>query len=226
MIKAKIKEIFSSIQGEGPIVGYRQIFIRFCDCNLKCSYCDTDYSENTGYKEFTPEQLNKYIRDKYDLKSHHSISLTGGEPLLWVDFLKEFLPLVKNDIKIYLETNGTLSQNLSVIKEYINIIGADIKLKSASGQDLFEKHKLFFEKTKGTETFAKIVFDNAITSQEIKYVQEIAKLFEIPIVIQPKMIGDKMAVESNFCQNILDKFAKSGINVRLIPQVHKYLGVC
>ena len=40
---AKIKEVFTSIQGEGPFVGYKQLFVRFCGCNLSCKYCDTDY---------------------------------------------------------------------------------------------------------------------------------------------------------------------------------------
>ena len=41
--KVKIKEIFTSIQGEGLFIGYKQLFIRFCGCNLSCNYCDTDY---------------------------------------------------------------------------------------------------------------------------------------------------------------------------------------
>jgi len=44
--KANILEIFSSIQGEGIYIGYRQLFIRFSGCNLGCKYCDTDFSES------------------------------------------------------------------------------------------------------------------------------------------------------------------------------------
>ena len=45
MSSIKLKELFASIQGEGPLVGYKQIFIRLCGCNLKCKYCDTDFDE-------------------------------------------------------------------------------------------------------------------------------------------------------------------------------------
>ena len=92
-MKTYINEIFSSIQGEGPVVGYKQLFIRFCKCNLKCNYCDTEYKIGS---EYTSQELLKKISTEFDLKTFHSISLTGGEPLIEVEFLKDFLPLVKN----------------------------------------------------------------------------------------------------------------------------------
>ena len=51
MNKIKVKEIFASIQGEGPYVGYKQLFVRFCNCNLKCNYCDTEFSANENFEE-------------------------------------------------------------------------------------------------------------------------------------------------------------------------------
>ena len=143
-MKAKINEIFSSIQGEGPVVGYKQLFIRFCYCNLNCQYCDTEFT--TG-KEYTPNELFEKIRNEYDLSTFHSISLTGGEPLLSIDFLKEFLPLIKPYCKIYLETNATSDKKLEQIKDYIDIISADIKLKSSTGLETTNLHKNFFKKT-------------------------------------------------------------------------------
>ena len=54
--KAKIKEIFTSIQGEGPFIGHKQLFVRFCGCNLSCKYCDTDY-RTVDSKEYTIDEL-------------------------------------------------------------------------------------------------------------------------------------------------------------------------
>ena len=221
-MKTKINEIFASIQGEGPVVGYKQLFIRFCGCNLNCAYCDTEF---TNGKEFTPQELAQKITSEYDLKSFHSISLTGGEPLLSVEFLKEFLPLIKGKTKIYLETNATLTNNLLEVKDYIDIISADIKLESATGLNTFDKHENFLQNCQNIETFAKIVFDEKITKEEISQCCNIAQKTGIELVLQPKMIGDKMSVTSDFCNEILEKFTQKYPNCRLIPQVHKFLDV-
>ena len=221
-MKTKINEIFASIQGEGPVVGYKQLFIRFCGCNLKCAYCDTEF--NTGM-EFTPQELHKKISSEYDLKTFHSTSLTGGEPLLSVEFLKEFLPLVQNEVKIYLETNATLFDKIGEIKDNIDIISADIKLKSSTGFDSFALHRKFFENCKDIETFAKVVFDEFITEDEIAKCVELAQDFNLELILQPKMAGDKMTVSSEFCTEILERFTQKHKNTRLIPQVHKFLNV-
>ena len=221
-MKTKINEIFSSIQGEGPVVGYKQLFIRFCGCNLNCAYCDTEFADG---KEFTPQELYEKISNEYDLKSFHSISLTGGEPLLSVEFLKEFLPLIKGQTKIYLETNATLCENLLKIKDYIDIISADIKLETATGLNTFDRHENFLKNCSNTETFAKIVFDENISEEEIAKCCEIGKNTGIELVLQPKMIDNKMSITSEFCNEILDKFTEKYQNCRLIPQVHKILDV-
>jgi organic radical activating enzyme len=221
-MKTKICEIFSSIQGEGPVVGYKQLFIRFSGCNLKCDYCDTKFYDGILY---SPEELLKKITSEYDLKTFHSISLTGGEPLLSVEFLNEFLPLIYGKTKIYLETNATLGEKLESVKNYIDIISADIKLPSATGNNTFNLHKDFFTHIKGIETFAKIVFDKNITTDEIEECTQFGKDFGIELILQPKMVGDKMSVNSDFCNDILDKFTKKYSKVRLIPQVHKFLDV-
>lgn len=221
--KAKIIEIFTSIQGEGPYIGVKQLFIRFCGCNLKCEYCDTN---GTGeYLEFTPQELFQNIQD-FKLKTIHSISLTGGEPLIWSDFLQEFLPLMTN--KIYLETNSTLKNNLEKIIDYIDIISADIKLPSASGiEGSFAIHDEFFKTAKkyNKEIFAKIVFDANILDDEINHCLKLAEKYNLELILQPKTVDDKISVEPEKILEIFNKFLNNYSNVRLIPQVHKFLGI-
>lgn len=221
-MKTKINEIFSSIQGEGPVVGYKQLFIRFCNCNLNCTYCDTEFKNGI---EYTPKELYNKINSQYNLSTFHSIALTGGEPLLENNFLVEFLPALKRKTKVYLETNGTLYEALPKIQKYIDIISADIKLKSASGQYTFDLHNKFFSQTKGTETFAKIVFDSNITANEIEECIYLGKKYDIELILQPKTAGEKITVNSEFCYEILEKFTQKYNKVRLIPQVHKFINI-
>ncbi len=217
----RIKEIFESIQGEGLYVGCKQVFVRFCNCNLKCNYCDTEFAPDEYFEDFTPQELADYIKR---FKNFHSISLTGGEPLLSVEFLKEFLPIAGG--KVYLETNATLADKLKEVIDFVDIIAADIKLESSSGViDSFKFHDAFFEIAKRKECFAKIVFNDKITDDEIKKCCELGIKHNILLVIQPEMQNGKMTIESSFAQETLDKFLNYYKNVRLIPQVHKFLGV-
>jgi len=214
----KVKEIFASIQGEGPYVGYKQLFVRFCNCNLKCNYCDTEFADGEDYNPCElADVVNKYTEV-------HSVSLTGGEPLLQAEFLKDFLPRVNK--KIYLETNATLSDKFLAVKPFIDIVSADIKLESATGiKGTYQFHDKFFEACKGVETFAKIVFNDKITADEIDVCCNLGKKYGIELILQPESLQEGLAVSSEFCAEILDKFLQKYENVRLIPQVHKFLDV-
>ena len=220
---ARIKEVFASIQGEGPYIGAKQLFIRFCDCNLRCHYCDTDFESD---EEYTIERVMGMVK-QFDLSTIHSVSLTGGEPLLSINFLQKLLPVLKeNNLKIYLETNATLPEELSNIIDHIDFIAADIKLESATGMmSSFDLHDMFFNICKGHECFAKIVFDENITDEEIEKCVELGKKYNLLLILQPKMQEDQMSITSVFAVKILDKFLKKYNNVRLIPQVHKFLSV-
>ncbi len=243
---AKIKEIFSSIQGEGPYIGCKQIFIRFCACNLNCFYCDTDFypsniNDKNTFFEFTPIKLLKYLENNFDLESTHSISLTGGEPLIWADFLKEFMPMFnqKYDIKFYLETNGTISDNAKIILPFTDILASDIKLPSCSGvNNSFELHEMFYNSVSqsvnksynnfsylNNNSFAKVVFDSNITSDEIDKTVELAMKYHFEIILQPRMIDDKLSVGTEFMMKIFETFVKKYKYTRLIPQVHKFINV-
>jgi len=223
--KTKIKEIFTSIQGEGPYIGVNQLFIRFCGCNLDCSYCDTEIEAGIRYLELNPEELKSHIQT-FNLKSVHSISLTGGEPLLWADFLVNFLPLVEN--KIYLETNSTLNTELEKIIDFVDIIAADIKLPSSSGiENSFATHDEFFKSAKkyDKEIFAKIVFDENILNDEISQCIKLAEKYDLPLILQPKMNGDELNISTQKIIEIFNKFISVYPDTRVIPQVHKFLQV-
>lgn len=242
--KAKIKEIFASIQGEGLYIGTKQLFIRFCACNLNCAYCDTPHlpqniNDKDTFYEFSPNELVEYINEKYDINTINYISLTGGEPLIWNEFLAEFLPKVKT--KFYLETNATITDNLEKILPFIEVIAADIKLPSCSGiKNSFELHNKFFDVIKhskidcaitrqydceGKKIFAKIIFDDKITDEEINKCVNLAKKYDLELILQPKMNGNNISLDTPHIINIFNKFMEKYKKVRLIPQVHKFMDI-
>ncbi len=223
MNKTYIREIFLSIQGEGPHIGEEQLFVRFCNCNLHCKFCDTDF-DITKSKSYTPEEL---VQEISQYGENLVISLTGGEPLLSVNFLKEFLPRVKSiGHKIYLETNATLPENLKEILEYVDVVSADIKLPSATMEEvpmtLFEQ---FFEIASEKELFAKLVFNKDITDSEIEFALNLAKKYKFEIILQPEMRGNDFNVSVDEMERVFKLFRSKYDRVRLIPQMHKFLNV-
>lgn len=218
----KINEIFTSIQGEGPFVGYKQIFIRLCGCNLNCKYCDTDY-DSINAKEYSIDDVISFIRKNINL---HSVSLTGGEPLLHENFITDLSQNINNLIPIYLETNGTLYKALENIVDCITYISADIKLPSATGlKPLWEEHERFFKIASSKMLFAKAVFNEDITDDEIKKMSELCRQYNIELILQPMMINDVLSVSSEAMIRVLNSCLEIHKQVRLIPQVHKFINV-
>ncbi len=120
-MKYKINEIFYSIQGEGYNSGEARIFIRFSKCNLKCSFCDTDFN---NFTELTKEQIFQKVTN-YKSKN---IILTGGEPTLQIDNnLIDYLKAKNYHLSI--ETNGT-----NIVNEKIDFITVSPKTQITQKQ--------------------------------------------------------------------------------------------
>ncbi len=100
----KINEIFYSIQGESSYAGLPCIFVRLTYCNIRCSYCDTEYAFYEG-KDFTVEQIFSEI-EKYKCKL---VEITGGEPLFQIESLTLMEMLCDKNYEVMLETGGSLS---------------------------------------------------------------------------------------------------------------------
>ena len=95
----RVNDIFYSLQGEGRNTGRAAIFIRFSGCNLKCPFCDTDFSK---YEELTDEDILGRIREY----PSRFVVLTGGEPSLQVD--RPLIDLLhSHGYELAMETNGT-----------------------------------------------------------------------------------------------------------------------
>lgn len=95
----RVNEIFYSLQGEGRNTGRAAVFVRFAGCNLKCSFCDTDFD---SYREMTADEIVSAM----SIYPARFVVLTGGEPTLQVDE-----PLVdllhQHGYEVAMESNGT-----------------------------------------------------------------------------------------------------------------------
>jgi organic radical activating enzyme len=176
--------------------------------------------------EYQPQELFEEI--KLYGNEFHSVSFTGGEPLLQKDFLKEVLELTRKEgYKNYLETNGTLAGELSEVVEFLDIVAMDIKMASSSGMgNLLGMHQRFLKAAGDKEIFLKIVV--CLSSQESELIEAIRMLKETNrtaiLVLQPNSYEDAGLI-SEKTKKFKEICFKEAVTVCVIPQMHKLIGV-
>lgn len=245
--KAFLVEVFSAIQGEGPIVGQRQIFIRYLGCHIQCAYCDTPAThtkqrqcrieQTPGKRDFTTlpnpvlhTELLQYIRQLEAFPGlHDSISLTGGEPLQHLNSLRGLLPLLKRDFALYLESDGILHQNLAEVVDELNLIGMDMKIPSATGlQAFWSEHRAFLHIAARKEVFVKLVLTRDTQLEELDTAIEIVREVDrgIPLILQPVTPYGIVRHPPDPDQVLAwqARARQALTQVRVIPQTHKMIG--
>ncbi len=224
-MRANISEIFYSVQGEGIFCGVRQLFIRFSGCNLNCYYCDTQNSERcvdyvNSRKLENPVSLD-YIQSVVDSsKNIHSVSFTGGEPLLYADFIAG----LEKTKTFYLESNMSLPEEAIKLKHF-DIIAGDLKVREAlkaGYEEIYEKTVKSFRILRDSEsrvTFAKIVLPERFDIEDVlaraEGIADCVRCF----VLQP-VFGSDVGNILKLQERMLEL-----ADTRVIPQAHKYLGV-
>jgi len=228
-MQAKISEIFLSYQGEGPFTGSRQLFVRLYGCNIECSYCDTPLE---SFKTFSAEDLLGKVLDFGD--NYNELVLTGGEPLMYADFLKEFLLLFRKHRarRIYLETNGTLPEEIEKIIDEVDIVAMDMKLPSSTGyeEDLWGSHESFIKIACRKELIVKAIITGNTTMDDIKRMGEIVGKVDgdLTLVLQPATpVNEDVEHSDNemleYFEGHLEKETKK--TVMVVGQMHKCLGI-
>lgn len=240
-MEANIVEVFSSIQGEARYVGCRQVFVRLAGCNLTCAYCDTPDSRKAasqGRVERTPggrdfvavksplpvAELAGYVNALLRYP-HHSVSLTGGEPLCQAAAVAALAPLLAG--RRYLETNGTLAAELALVLPHIDIISMDIKLPSAAGRAYWEEHERFLRVAAAREVFVKVVLTAGTDDDELRRAMTLVAGIDrrIPVILQPVSPVNGVAGIPPESVLRLQALALEHVNdARVIPQTHKMMG--
>lgn len=119
----KVNEIFYSIQGESSKAGLPCVFVRLTYCNLRCTYCDTEYAFYEG-KDYSVDEIIEEVK-KYNCKL---VEVTGGEPLLQNESKDLMKQLCDNGFEVLLETAGNMP--IEDIDKRIKII-MDLKCPSS-----------------------------------------------------------------------------------------------
>ena len=144
---ANLVEIFSSVQGEGPELGTRTLFVRFGACDLRCRWCDSVHTwrpaaqarveEAAGSGRFAtwenPVALDAVATalEKLEPSAHRWLSLTGGEPLLQPEAVGALARSVRErGPGILLETHGLHAAALETLVDAVDLVSMDWKLAS------------------------------------------------------------------------------------------------
>jgi 7-carboxy-7-deazaguanine synthase len=239
-----LQEVFSSFQGEGPWVGKRQLFVRFAHCHLTCRYCDTAMESADGRAHITQPngtlvsldnpltagQLTQALLTCLQQQPHHSVSFTGGEPLLYHKALRQILPAIQPVCKTYLETSGTQPDWLKPLLPWTDMVAMDVKLPSATGEPgQWLAHAEFLRLSLQTQVFIKVVFNNDLTAEELDQVAQLARISRsVPVILQPETSLTaapqlNASEQTMFCA--AERLQAVFDDVRLIPQTHKMVSI-
>lgn len=238
-----LAEVFVSFQGEGSLVGRRQLFLRLAGCNLRCRYCDTPDSlervpsfwvHTTGspsVERKNPVSAAALLDESMRLLAGEGpvdgVAITGGEPLGQADFLAELLRSEHLPRPRVLETNGMLPERLMTVLPNVDVVSMDIKLPSNTGEPAFwQAHERFLSLARG-KVYVKLLVDAETDPTEIDRAAEIVQTVapESQVFLQPITIAAGGAVAAPVLTRAYRILRQRLENVRLLPQTHKMLAL-
>jgi organic radical activating enzyme len=193
----RINDIFYSLQGEGHNTGRAAVFVRFAGCNLRCSFCDTEFDT---YREMSDEEILAAISG-YPARF---VVLTGGEPTLQVD--EAFIELLhQHGYEVAMESNGTrpAPRNLDWLTVSPKVRSEKLEVRSEKVADEL-----------------KVVFDE--TTAPESYLSPLTSNFSPLLYLQPCDTGDVVRNEAIIARCV--EYIKEHPWWRLSLQTHKLVG--
>ena len=202
-----VNEIFYSIQGESVYSGCPCVFIRLTGCNLKCTYCDTQYAYTQGEKM----EISQILRQIAGWKCRW-VEITGGEPLLQNETPLLVSGLLDHGYIVMMETNGSLDIS-RVDRRCIKVL--DIKCPSSNEAG---KNDLKNLKRLDPKDQIKFVIGNR---EDYRFAKNIISLH------CPDFPGDRILFSSVYGEmhpaDLVDWILEDNLNVRLHVQLHKII---
>lgn len=214
-----INEIFNSIDGEGKRAGELATFIRVSGCNLHCKYCDSKYTWGSEGQEMSIGEIMNFVCSQ----GYYNVTITGGEPLIYLEMRELVDSLLSCGHSVNIETNGTINPveffgdlydnpNLFITMDYkCACSGEEDKMNIRNFYGLTEKDVLKFVVSNVEELETAKDFMQALS--EYKHHEELPIVYFSPVFgkIEPKEIVEFMK------KNRLDN------HTRVQLQLHKYI---
>jgi 7-carboxy-7-deazaguanine synthase len=218
----QITEIYKSLQGESTHAGLRCVFVRLTGCNLRCSWCDSEYTF-TGGQRMTAEQ----VFDEVTRLSPHGglVEITGGEPMLQERELVPFMQrLIDAGYTLLLETSGERLL-ARVPKEVIKIV--DVKCPHSGEPDRFDLANLDALLPRDEVKF--VISDRV----DYEFARDFAKQHQLPervhaVLFSPAFRKDANgARDASHCllnpQQLAEWMLADDVAARLGLQIHKFI---
>src|SRR6266404_626560 len=218
----QITEIYKSLQGESTYAGMPCVFVRLTGCNLRCSWCDTEYSFYGG-KKMSPEQVFDAVQCL--ASAGGLVEITGGEPMLQE---RELVPLMQRMLdsgyKVLLETSGERPLE-RVPAGVVKIV--DVKCPDSGEGDTFQIENL---ETLTTHDEIKFVISSR---GDYEFARDFAARHDLPrrvnaVLFSPAFRKDASGGrDASNCllnpQELAEWMLEDNVNARLGLQIHKLI---
>jgi len=224
------------VEGEGILYGTKTLFVRLAGCPFKCFYCDTkDSLPLDSGNEYSLEEACKLIEKKLE-KNTYKVNFTGGDPLIQHDAVAELAKYIQTKkIPTYLESSCFDSDRFNHVLPFIDIIKIEFKTKDSDFVDSKHYERLIDNAMKCLKssitskktTYVKIVVSSKTKLEDFKDLVDkifnnISKQDINGFIIQPTYGIAEPSLD--LLLNLYDIVYPHYIDVKVVPQLHKFIG--
>jgi len=235
-LKVRLFEIFTSVEGEGILYGTKTLFVRLAGCPFTCFYCDTKESLplDSGI-EYTIEEAKQLI-DSNLKRQTYKVNFTGGDPLIQHQAVAQLAKHIQEKkIPTYLESSCFDIDRFNHVLPFIDIVKIEFKTKDSDFVDSEHYEKLIGHTMKCLEssvstkktTYIKIVVSSKTQLNEFKELTK--QIFNViskddidGFIIQPTYGISEPSLD--LLLNLYDLVYPHYIDVKVVPQLHKFIG--